>query len=40
MQQLVDICTPFNQATIIQKNLKDQVLAAINPAKEFAHEIE
>jgi radical SAM superfamily enzyme YgiQ (UPF0313 family) len=40
MQQLTDICTPFNQATIIQKNLKDQVLAAINPAKEFAHEIE
>ena len=40
MEDLIDICRPFNQASLIQKNLKNQFLSTISPAQEFAYEIE
>ena len=40
MQDLIDICKPFNQTSVIQQNLKYQVLSTIKPAQEFAYEIE
>jgi radical SAM superfamily enzyme YgiQ (UPF0313 family) len=40
MQELVDICAPFNQGAVLQETIKSLILSNINPAKEFAHEIE
>jgi len=40
MEDLMKICAPFNQAQVHAETVKGQTSAALNPAKEFAREIE
>ena len=40
MEDLIQICAPFNQEQVLQDYVKGQISSSLNPAKEFAHEIE